>query len=1130
MSRKWKDLPFVVDSHHATFSMLQRQKAPGVFPALSVYMNCIRWYAEIARGEKESALWRWNIHKSKNTCSNMLTRIPQGADMAAGMAANTKTTDGIGHQATLAATRPLRGKTPERKILTTVFVDIVSSSALVAGRDPEDADHTLLTILNSLVEAVPRYNGMVSQLLGDGFMAVFGAPNALEDHALRACLAAQDMVRSTVEALDLPDFQVRIGISSGDVITHVMTNGVWADYRAVGECVHLAAKLQQRAEPNSAQLSRDTLDLVPVGVAARPMGSLTLAKGAQPVPVFALEGARAIRRTATDLLRSTNAPFLGRRDEVATIFALADRAEAGIPSSLILRGDAGIGKSRLVGEFLRAPRSRGWTVLQWSQMPIRRLGDPDDLEAVAQSLAIQAIGGTVNAAAELAAAAERRAGVLAGDAIRQLLDTPALTPLWAGLDPMERLKWSIDGLVGAVLDLSSPQAVSQRPMLILVEDAHWTRPVMVRLLDALLTALPGSHSRLLLIATTRPPDLRLEDTAPLGWTPPASVRSLDLTVLNRQQVQEFLDHWLGTDWSLAPLKQQVADHSGGVPLYLEEMLRTLEARRAICGSPGSYCLADPSTALNLPPSLQSLLTARMDLMGPEPRRLLLNAAVIGPTFDVGLLRMMEATPRADLHDQLGYLERAGFITRTRLLPNLEYSFNHALMRESAYNTLPISERKALHGRILQALCQRRDHDLPNRLVLMAHHALKAEEWPLAYAYGRRAGQHAEEQSKFESARQNYEASTEALRRLPETKRNVLRMIQLSIALPRVLLPSGATDVQEAINRAKSLSNKHINRRGCAQASSMLASFVWADGRLEEAIGLCREGLSALSNSAERDTQIQLLVRLGGVLIDKGHFDQACKTLEQANILIGDSDLFDRFGLAASAAVTSNSLLSRSFCEMVHYKEARKHAECAINIADQSGHIFSRIFSYVHFAWILLSEGKHDHAYKYFFESKELCKLARSPLWLPLINAGLGYCSAFLYRESESLMFFEESYRCFTRHGRSKSAIHPRLSLPQVQLWHAEALIKMGKPDHALNLIDEAEKNALPASQLALVVDCKLLQASVSNSAVDAPNVFTALIEEAIQIATSLNMKGRLRKANALLQEKAQKHESYASFR
>ena len=219
-------------------------------------------------------------------------------------------------------------KPRERKVVTAMFVDIVRSSAIVAGRDPEDADDLLLSILDRVTEAVPRFAGTVTQMLGDGFLATFGAPGAKEDHALRACLAAQDILSA---------------ISSGDAVTHVVTNGLWSDYRAIGECVHMAAKLQQRAASDTAQLSRDTLDLIPVGVTARPMGSLRLSDEVEPMPAFLLDGARAVRRTATDLLSATDAPYVGREQEVATLFAITDSVEAGAPAQLLLEGEAGIG-------------------------------------------------------------------------------------------------------------------------------------------------------------------------------------------------------------------------------------------------------------------------------------------------------------------------------------------------------------------------------------------------------------------------------------------------------------------------------------------------------------------------------------------------------------------------------------------------------------------------------------------------------------------------------------------------------------------------------------------------------------------------------------------------------------------
>ncbi|MBP2230559.1 class 3 adenylate cyclase/tetratricopeptide (TPR) repeat protein [Azospirillum agricola] len=959
----------------------------------------------------------------------------------------------------------MRGKGPERKLLTTMFVDIVSSSALVAGRDPEDADEILLSILNTLVDVVPRYDGMVSQLLGDGFMAVFGAPDAQEDHALRACLAAQDIVRATVDS-DLPAFQVRIGISSGDVVAHVVESGVWADYRMVGECVHAAAKLQQRADPNTAQFSCDTLDLIPVGVVARPVGSLTLAKGAVPIPAFTLEGARAVRRTATDMLRSSDAPFVGREAEVATLLSMADMAEAGSPALLVLRGEAGIGKSRLVGEFFRDPRSRRWNVVPWPQMPIRRLGDPDDLEAVALSLAVQTAGtASGDGPLRVAAAAARRGGSLAADAVRDLFGLPPEDALWPGLDPSQKLSLAIDGLVGAVLELASPDVADSRPMLLLVEDAHWARPVMARLLNALAAALPGSRARILLLATMRPPALRLE-SAPEGWSVPKGARRIDLDTLDNGQVQRFLNHWLGPDWSLADLKTQVTERSQGIPLYLEEILRTLEATGAISGTPGGYRLANAAAVRNLPRSLHGLLAARIDLMDTEPRRLLMNAAVVGPTFDAGLLRALSAVSESALPVQLAYLERAGFILRARLLPNLEYAFNHALVREVAYATLTKADRRILHSRVLQAIRQRREHDLPNRIDLMAHHAFMAENWPYAYACGWRAGRRAEERSKLASASEKYGTAINALAHLPTSPRGIGRMIRLSIALPRVLLPQGATNIHDMIDRAKALSVHHGDWRGHADATSMLASFTWAYGKLDEAIALCEEGLSVLPAAGSRRSRVQLLVRLGGVLADKGLFGKACRILEEGAGLLGADPRHERYGLAASAEVTIRSVTSRSLAEMARPQDAVAQGSAAVELAERSGHIFSRIFAYSHFGWALLLLGQPEQAMSALSEARALCRATKSSLWLPLVTAGIGHCLARLGRVDEGMALFEDSYDAFRRQGNAVHPLYPRVSVPQVRIWDAESRLLAGDPAGALATAQDALRDATATGQLA----------------------------------------------------------------
>ncbi|CAO3458104.1 ATP-binding protein, partial [Azospirillum largimobile] len=948
------------------------------------------------------------------------------------------------------ASRLSADKPRERKVVTAMFVDIVRSSAMVAGRDPEDADDLLLSILNRVTEAVPRFEGTVTQMLGDGFLATFGAPGAKEDHALRACLAAQDILSATRDEQGRPIFHIRIGISSGDAVAHVVTNGLWTDYRAVGECVHMAAKLQQRAAPDTAQLTRDTLDLIPVGVAVRPMGSLRLSEEVEPMPAFLLDGARAVRRTATDLLSATNAPCVGREQEVAALFAMADAVEGGTPVQLLLQGEAGIGKSRLVGEFLRDPRSRRWTLLQWPQMPIRRLADPDDLEAVALSLAEQVAGCASEQGIDwVCEAAGRRSGSLAGDAVRTLFGRPSLDPLWTGLDAAQHLSLGIEGLVGATLELAAPfrrpdgaepageamDGVVGRPLLVLVEDAHWARPVMVRLLERLAEALPGSGSRLLLLATRRPPPLGPESQEQ-GWNGRPGGRRMELGMLSAEQVQSFLAHWLGPDWSLVELKAQVAARCQGVPLYLEEVLRTLEATNAIEGTPGAYRLIDPLVVHKLPRTLHALLAERMDLMTLERRRLLMNAAVIGTTFDVGLLQALTGMPMMKLSDCLAYLERTGFVLRTRLLPNLEYSFKHALIQEVAYATLTKSDRRALHARVLEALRHRRDHDLPNRLDLLAHHAFMAENWPVAHLFGRRAGVRAELRSRLEDASRHYRNALDALNRCPDTPRNRLRRIDGSIALARANLPRGLTNTADFLDQARQLSLSIPDVRRYARASSMLAAVEWAHGNIDDAIQYSEQGLKADDGKFDLNTRIQLLVRFGGVLAEKGRFADSCRTLGIARKMLITTQRRERFGLATIGEVGVLANLARSLAEIGNDVEATSAAVSAAEAAEASMHNFSRLFAYEHLGLVHLLLGNHADALPSIKVALELCGAINSRLHRAFLLGASGYAQVLGGRISDGIHWFEESL-IVARSEKANAYIH------QVHLWFGETCLMIG---------------------------------------------------------------------------------------
>ncbi|HYH18279.1 MAG TPA: adenylate/guanylate cyclase domain-containing protein [Azospirillum sp.] len=926
---------------------------------------------------------------------------------------------GAAEPVSAAGSSGIRATTAERKLVTVLFADIVNSSALVTGRDPEDADQALLSILDVLTGAIGRYGGTIAQMLGDGVLAVFGAPAALEDHALRACLTAQDIANM---ARGESGFQVRVGIATGEVVAHVIENGLWTDYRTVGESVHLAAKLQQRAAPNTTLISRETAELVPVGLTVEPAGTLQLAPGAPAFPAFHLVSVRAARRTAADVVSAKAGPFVGRRRELEVLRAALESAVDGVGTTVVLRGEAGIGKSRLVAELLRGCRHR---LVHWPQAPIRRLGEPEDLETVAATLA--ALAGSPDAAAM---AAERAGGSLAGAAVRDLLGRPVADAVWRGLQPAERLPFAIEGLAAAVVELARDE-----PVILLVEDVHWASPLMVRLLDTLAPLL--GPARVLLLATSRP-------QTGTGWTAEGHDGALRLTLdaLPSDKTQEFLDRWLGRHPSLSDLKTLVAAKSQGVPLYLEESLRALEAGRAIVGTPGDYRPGAAAHTIDLPASVHGLLAARIDALGAEARRTLLSAAVVGPTFDAGLLRELAPVAGAALAERLADLEEAGLITRTRLLPNLEYSFRHALIQEVAYGTIIRSERRALHARIVTALRARRDHDLPGRIDLLAHHAFRAEDWTAAYAFGRRAGERAVLRSRLVDASHHYANASTALERLDATRRNTRRQIDLSIAMGRVLLPRGLTGVDDRLSRAQRLALEIDDPVRFARAASVQAAFEWTHGDVDTAIRLSRDGIAAIEQRDCPETRVPLLLRLGGILGEKGLFSEACDVLRQARQQISPDRQSAAYWGTVVPMVVADSQLTRSLAELGEARAAIEAGMEAVEIADESGHAFSKVYANGHFGWALLLLDETERSVPVLENALALCELARSDLHHPFIVGALGYAHVASGNRDRGLELLRASVDVYAR-GVSK------VWAQQIYIWSAEAHLLAGNADRAV---------------------------------------------------------------------------------
>jgi class 3 adenylate cyclase len=531
----------------------------------------------------------------------------------------------------------------ERKQVTVLFADLKGSMELLADRDPEEARQLLDPVLERMMAAVHRYEGTVNQVIGDGIMALFGAPIAHEDHAVRACYAAlamQAAIRAYAEdvrrTLGLT-VQRRVGLNAGEVVVRTIGNDLHMDYTAVGQTTHLAARMEQLAHPGSTLLTAATLRLVEGLVQVTSLGPIPVKGLPDPVEVFELVGASAHRRRFQAAAVRGLTPFVGRQQELDAVHQALERARTGQGQVVALVGEAGVGKSRLVHECVHSHRTQGWRVLESASVSYGKatpyfpvidllkrychVDDSDDIRTIRAKVTGQVL--TLDATLQ-----DTLPALLA------VLDAAPDDSPFLRLDPPQRRQRTLDGLKRVLLRESQVQ-----PLLLVFEDVHWIDTETQAVLDRLVESLP---TRPLLLLVNYRPEYRH------GWGSKTYYTQLRLDPLPPASAEAFLTALLGDDSSLAPLTPLLITRTEGNPFFPEESVRTLVETGVLVGSPGGYRLTKPLQGMPVPATVQVVLAARIDRLPPEDKRLLQTAAVIGTDVPFSLLLAIADMPEAAL--------------------------------------------------------------------------------------------------------------------------------------------------------------------------------------------------------------------------------------------------------------------------------------------------------------------------------------------------------------------------------------------------------------------------------------------------------------------------------------------------
>jgi len=886
----------------------------------------------------------------------------------------------------------------ERKQVTVLFADLKGSMELLADRDPEEARRLLDAVLERMMEAVHRYEGTVNQVMGDGIMALFGAPLAHEDHGVRACYAAlrmQETVGRYAELIQKTEgisVKIRVGLNSGEVVVRSIGSDLNMDYTAVGQTTHLAARMEQMADPGTVLIAPSTLRLAEGSVQVTSLGARPIRGLDAPIEVSELVGGAPARSKLRSADTQQPSRFIGRVAELDRLHALLELARVGQGQVAAVSSEAGVGKTRLVHEFLRSAKTQAWRILEGrahsyeraaSYLPIiellRAYFDLDALDPVSR-------------VAEKVAAAVRDLDLdpELGDAVApilSLLDALPSDDPFRVLDARERHDRVVEALTQVIVKESERQ-----PLMLVLENLQWidveTQAFLDTLLDRLLTV------RLLLLVDYRPEYQH-------DWASRPGFNHLEIDPLPPAAADEMLRALLGDHRTLRPLRELLIQRSNGNPFFLEEIVRTLAETKTLVGERGAYRLAGELGTLQVPATVQAVLAARIDRLPHHDKLLLQSSAVIGSDVPQALLEAIVEVPADSVGRALASLQSAGFLYEASLFPDVVYRFKSALTRDVASASLLREQRRVLHARIVDAI-ERLYHDRRTSHVdQLAFHSSRGEVWAKALFYNRQVGARAVLHAANAEAVQAFQDALAALKHLPETRETVEHAIDLRLDLRPPLLQLGRLDEVLAVSReAERLAGDLGDEPRLARVYTYLINYHYLKGDTRQAIEYGQRCLEVGRTTG--DPALQGLARqyMGQSYHAQGDYGRAERTLKE-NLEATARDQ------ATTSYVASCGWLAFSLADRGAFDAANTYLAEAQRAAETTQHAYSQLIAWtlIGLAWI--RRGRLARAVLPLERGLEACRRKHLAVWLPIPLSLLGLAFVRMGHVTEGLRLLED---------------------------------------------------------------------------------------------------------------------------
>jgi len=900
----------------------------------------------------------------------------------------------------------------EQRQVTVVFADLSGFTPLAERLGPEEVTLVVGDCMKELIEAVYQYEGMVHQIIGDCVMAVFGAPIALEDdaeRALRAALAMKERLEGFnerwLEKLEEP-LTLHMGISSGTVITGNIGTNVRLSYNVMGDTVNIAYRLQDVASRGQILVAQSTYRLTHGVFEFRPLEPVRVKGKKDALAVFELLEAKTQRDTMRGL-EGLISPLVGREWEGKVIRKAIAATKLGHGALILVYGDAGVGKSRLLEE-VRSCESQGVTWLEGrcfastqtlSYAPIldllrRHIGIAEKQSVEEQQTALRRF-----VESRLSADPEAYA-VLA-----QLLSLP-LSEAENGV--LKRLKGEeFRACFFTIVEHGLVSLAQEQPVVVTIDDLHFADASCVDLLASILPLLKQARLSFIIVTRSRqtPTPLwnKLEHALVVCRD---HLVEIPLQSLSNEESRSLMQALLGGDYLPEPLTAEILDKSEGNPFFLEEVLRSLIESGALALRNGKRTLTTPIGVMRVPDTLQAVLLSRLDRLSEELKQLTQKAAVIGRVFHY---RILERIANADnsLHEQLATLELSGLVHERCRIPELEFIFKHALTQEVAYQTLLTPARKVLHRKVGEALESIFRDRIEEFIGVLAYHFFSAEAWQKALDYSIRSGDAAFRVCAYPEARGHYGRALESLKHLQADGEHLRQKVDVTVQLVGASLHAGIPEkslamLDEAERIAESLNDTVL----IARVRLWIGRVYYIGGKLKEAADYYTKVLLLAEALGDRELAALPTAVTGRVFFMQGRFREALEMLNQAIPLLeveksrhelffarihqgfaqtclghyaaGLSNLNGTLELVRSSRdqnAEAMALGGLAFAQTIagEYAEGIANANKALKIVEKSGDIFFRYAFNGFIAWATTGLGNARESLPYWSAAKEAAK-------------------------------------------------------------------------------------------------------------------------------------------------------------